>query len=406
MRKDNSVCFLAVVLLALLVGFSQTAAYGQEYNRFSFGLNGGMITPFTDIKEQSVLPVSDEMSYGGSVFFNFHQSPILTFQWSFLYGSMTGLDPDNNIKFNADLMQAEMTARVSINGLFAPASRSNNWMNFYGYVGVGTLFHNSTKQNLQTGNVIRYPYDRTADDEPFTAFVMPFGLGVNFKLSDRIDLGVQSGFVYAFADELDAYVVPDSRKDMYNYTSVGFTFRLGRNTNSKDWAPIQSTLYPGDVRRMDEITENVDRFDSQLQDMEQQHAEKVQEVKEQVGDLASGHRDLNRTNVQMYGALEDLAERLLEQEAMLQEIIEQKKTESFLTVQVMAQREKVSIDEARKLLGVGFDIEVIYDNGWYKYYSGMFDDLEDAKLHMQRIWGQGVRDAFVVKYKHGTLTPR
>lgn len=365
-----------------------------------------MITPFTDIKEQSVLPVSDEMSYGGSLFLNFHQSPILTFQWSFLYGSMKGLDPDNNLKFNADLMQADMTARLSINGLLAPASRSNDWMNFYGYAGIGLLLHNSKLQNLQTGDVIRYPYERTADDEPFSAFIMPFGLGVNFKLSDRIDLGIQSGFVYAFADELDAYVVPDSRKDMYNYTSVGFTFRFGRNTNSKDWAPIQSTLYPGDVPRMDDMTDRIDGLEAQLQEKEQRHSEEINNVKEHVGDIASGQQDLNRVNAQMHGALEDLAGRLLEQEALLREVIEQKKEERFFSVQVMAQREEISTEEARKLLGIGFDIEVLYVDGWYKYYSGRYDDLEDARLHLQRIWGQGVRDAFIVIYQDGTLTPR
>lgn len=406
MRRNNSVSFLIAIILVFFLASSQIAASNKEYNKFSFGINGGLITSFADIKEQSLLPSSDEMSYGGSLFFNFHHSPILTFQWSLLYGSMKGFDPENNLKFNTDLIQADITARMSINGLLAPASSSKNWMNFYAYTGIGTLLHNSKMQDLQTGDVIRYPYDSTADDGPFNAFILPFGLGINFKLSDRIDLGIQSGFVYAFSDELDSYVVPDSRKDMYNYTNVGFTFRLGSNKNSKDWAPIQSTLYPGDVRRMNEMTDHIDHLDTQLHDLEKQHYQDLNSVKKHFDELASGHQELNRANIQLYGVLEDLTERLLDQEALLQEKIKKAKTESFYSVQVIAKREQISIQQAQKRLGVGFDINVIYMDGWYKYFTGKHKNLEDAKLHMQRIWGQGVTDAFIVIYQDGTLTPR
>ncbi|MFO7873027.1 MAG: hypothetical protein R6U62_00915, partial [Bacteroidales bacterium] len=83
-----------------------------------------------------------------------------------------------------------------------------------------------------------------------------------------------------------------------------------------------------------------------------------------------------------------------------------KETEEFFSVQVMAHREDISIEEARKALGVNIDLEKHHVDGWYKYISGRFETLEAAKLHMQRIWGQGIKDAFIVKYDEGLIYPR
>ncbi len=410
MKKYDFVIYPLLLVFLLTLNSESLLASEHDntngYNKFSLGLSGGLVTSFTDIKDQSVLPVADEMSYGGSLFLNYHQSPVLTFRGNFMYGSMKGVDPDRNIKFNADLMQADVTVNLSINGFLAPASRSNNWMNFYGYAGVGVLFHDSRQQNLQTGDVIRYPYAKTEADAPFNAFIVPFGLGVNFKMSERIALGIQSGFVYAFSDELDAYVVPDSRKDMYNYTSVGLTLSLGRKERSKDWAPIQSTVYPGDIHRMDAMAASISEIDEKVEAAEVAHASGMEQIHGEIEGLASKQQELSRTNIELEGTLDDFRQRLVQQEERMEEVIEKARVERYLSVQVLASSEELSVEEAKSQLGIDFDLDVIYVDGWYKFFSGKHQDLEDAKLHMQRIWGQGVRDAFIVVYENGNLTPR
>ncbi len=375
------------------------------YDKFSFGLHGGAIISLTDIKATSFAPESDELTFGGGLFVNYHISPILSFQGDFLYGEMKGTDSGNDRMFEADIMHAMFTANVSLNGLIAPQSRNNKWVNFYGFTGVGVLFHSSKQTDLQ-GGLIRYPYAGSEADELHSAFVIPFGLGVNFRLSRRVDLGVKTSFYYAMTDELDAYVVSDSRKDMYNYSSVGITFKLGGKQESKDWAPIQSTVYPGDVYRMDEMNSHITKLEEQLEAVETAQNAGMQDIRKDVQEVSASQQDLSRNNVQMYGAIEDLAQRLLEQETLLKEQIEKQQEQSYYSVQVMAQREEITIEEAQTLLGIDFDLEVLNVDGWYKYYSGKYRDLEDAKLHMQRIWGQGIRDAFIVIYQNGTLTPR
>lgn len=409
MKTKNSVITSLALVFFLTMGsaslFASDHDHNNGFNKFSFGLHGGALISFTDIKETSFIPDSDEYAFGGGLFLNYHVSPILTFQGDFLYGELKGMDTDEDRMFEADIMQAMFTANVSLNGLLAPQGRTRDWMNLYAFTGAGVAFHSSKQTDLQ-GGLIRYPYDSNEADELHSAFVIPFGLGVNFRLSRRIDLGVKSSFYYAMTDELDAYVVPDSRKDMFNYTSVGLTIKLGRKERSKDWAPIQSTVYPGDVYRMDEMAFRITELEAQLEAVEASQAAGMEDVKKEIETVATGQQELSRTNVQLYGALEDLAQRLLQQETLLQEQIEKQQEERFYSVQVMAQRERIDIDEAKALLGIGFDLEVMYVDGWYKYYTGRYKDLENARLHLQRVWGQGVRDAFIVIYKNGALTPR
>lgn len=166
-------------------------ANGNPYNKFSFGLSGGMFTSLTDVKELPFLPDSDEITYGGRLMLNVHFSPVLTLQGNFLYGELKGIETQNNLAFETDLIESTLNLRISINGLFVPASRVNQSVNLYGFIGVGALAYRS--RLLQAGVPISYygytDGGQTADDLKLE-FVAPYGLGVNFRISERMDIGI------------------------------------------------------------------------------------------------------------------------------------------------------------------------------------------------------------------------
>lgn len=396
------------VTFFLLLGFFAVPVFGadeypetsENYNRFSFGLSGGMFIPFTDVKEDNFFPASGEDGYGGGLFFNYHVSPVFTLQANFSYGDMTGIDTDNNRKFENTMMDASLTANISLNGLFAPRGGTNQWMNIYGFTGLGATFFESKLMELQTGNVLRYPYDEPRSGETESAWIIPFGMGVNFRVSDRIDLGVRSSFQYAMTDELDAKVVTGSRKDMYNYTSVGITFRLGNNTNSKDWAPIERTMYPGDVDRVNHLAAQVDTVEDNITTLGDQHEEDMQVLTDEVGELTQAQVELLNHYATLRDAVTQMERRLEEKEK------EVKEPDTFYAVQVMAHKKDLGIEEASEYLGVNDRLRKHHIDGWYKYTSGSFDTLEAAIVHMRKLWAAGVSDAFVVKYEEGNLIPK
>ncbi len=426
--KCISVFILAIILQA---GHLPVEA-AESYNKFSFGFHGGTLTGFTDVKKHGLLPSSDEVTFGGGLMLNYHMSPVLTLQGSFFYGDLMGIYPPDNLEFQSELMEGTFRARTSINTLLVPHSRLNQYVNLYAFVGAGVVAYRS---RLWDGGVLQQPMygyefdpnwvlDKTS---PEIELAVPFGMGVNVKLSDRIDLGIETGFRYTSSDRLDARVVPGSRADMYNYTSVGLTFRLGRNTNSKDWASPARTMYPGDIDRLDRLSERVERAERDVTTVKEKQEElelrepevvdvdvdaDLDAIRREIDALAEQQTDLGRRTTQIFGALEDITEQIIRLETERPEIPvrpedpEVPRPDVFYSVQVMASKENVSVAAAQEYLGVNTDMERLYIDGWYKFVSGRFHNLEDAILHMQRIWNRGVRDAFVVKYENGSLRPR
>ncbi|MFP4065218.1 MAG: outer membrane beta-barrel protein [Bacteroidales bacterium] len=402
-RTTNCLAFL------LLFGLLSVPAFGaaeapeipDDYNRFSFGLSGGLLIPFTDVKEENFLPASGEEGYGAGLFLNYHASPVLTLQTNFLYGEMTGLNTEDNRKFDNIMMHASLTANVSLNGLLAPRSSTNRWMNIYGFTGLGAISFESKLMELQTGNVLRYPYDESLEGQTEGSWVIPFGMGVNFKVSERIDIGVKSSFQYAMTDELDAKVVPGSRKDMYNYTSVGLTFRLGNNTNSKDWAPIEDAMYPGDVDRMNQLASRMDTVEDDLSAVGDEHDQHMKLITDEIGELTQEQVELLRHYEALLETVDDLERRMDENEKEAEQT-----PETFYSVQVMAHKKNLDIEEAREYLGINDQLQKYHIDGWYKYISGNFDKLAVAIIHMRELWANGVSDAFVVKYEDGVLIPK
>lgn len=406
--------FIASLALFLLVSLETTPLAAEnnqndqeEFNRFSMGLSGGAITSFTDVKENPFFPDGDEITFGGRLSLNYHLSPVLTMQTNFLYGELEGVDTEQGLKFETDLLEATLNARISFNTLFKPESEVNQKVNFYGFVGAGLLAYRS--RLLQDGTPINY-YGYTDDgytkDDLKPELVVPYGLGINFKISERFDIGLETGFRYTSSDRLDALPHRPDGKDIYNFTSIGLTFRLGSNTNSMDWAPPSKAMYPGQRGRIDELEGRLDAFEEDVDGLKGQydrHEQDLNEVMVRVDGISEEKAEIMQRTVRLFGAVEDLADEISKLSAEVDQI---RTPDHYYAVQVLAMQEELSLEEARQLLGITHDIQMHYIDGYYKYTSGKYHNLEDAILHMQRIWGQGVRDAFIVEYRDGMLRPR
>ncbi len=57
----------------------------ESFNRFSWGLHGGLYSGFTDVKRYDFVPAKKELTLGGGLALNYHVSPALTFQSVFSY---------------------------------------------------------------------------------------------------------------------------------------------------------------------------------------------------------------------------------------------------------------------------------------------------------------------------------
>jgi hypothetical protein len=68
-------------------------------------------------------------------------------------------------------------------------------------------------------------------------------------------------------------------------------------------------------------------------------------------------------------------------------------------VQIKASSSKLKSDDP--LNGLDGVLEESFENGLYKYLLGSFSNEKSAQTQLEKIRNQGIKDAFVVKYKDG-----
>lgn len=298
----KAVKFTFKTLLILLIFTASANAQVSDvslpvYNKFSLDLNAGMPSHFGDVKANPYWPSTQELSFGGGLGLNYHLSPVLSLRAGFLTGKLMGENEVNDWQFENSFMEYSLNTVFNFNQLFVPSSPVNRVFSVYGVLGVGVVGYRTTLSTFDGGTVLQ-TYGRSEDgltnESREWDMVIPFGLGVRFRLSDRIDLGLESAFRYTKTDKLDGVNRVFSATDMYNYTSLGVNIRLGRNTESPTWA---ATMYPAESQRIDgmstrfnEVQEDVVRIRQSMD--AQNYDEDISELRQLVENLDKKNNEL------------------------------------------------------------------------------------------------------------------
>ncbi len=382
--------------------------FKNEYSRISLGLEFGTLTPYGDIKEYRYIPASGEWGRGGGFLLNYHFTSIFTLQGHFAMGELTGTRQQNNHRFESDLLEGNLKSRISLSRLLAPTNTMNEWVNIYGVFGVGVVGFRTKKMTYDTREIINtvgFSLDGAIKENRQAELILPFGLGVNFKVSERVDVGLSSAFRYANTDHLDGRATAGGAKDMYNYTSVGLTFRVASNTRSMDWASVQETLYPGDVARMNHLSTRVDELKSEVTTLEEEKKSskaELEKVKKTVEVIKTEKDHLAREVFLLKDTVQVISKRTLAPPPEVKKE-EPVKAGEFFAVQVMATRRNTPEEEVRQYLGLSMQPMRHFSGRLYRYTIGQFTSAGEAAARMQKLRANGVHDAFVVKIINGSL---
>lgn len=294
-------------MIVLLIAFSLLVKplvaqrhVGDDYNRVSIGLTGGLLSPFSDIKQNSYFPAIDELTFGGGAKIEYHISPAFGLRGQFLLGNLSGIDDSQDRYFKAELWEANFSGVVSFSKLLSPRWTKNDRIDIYGVLGLGMVSYRSRLFNSLTDVVVStfgYNSTGTQKENRLNDLVIPLGMGVRFNLTNRIDLEFESGFRMTQSDRLDALRRVFSNYDAYNYTSIGIVFKLGKNNRSMKWASPSAIMYPGDVTRMDYLVERVTEVDRRVEGVDQRmiqspYSREIEELRRQVQALDQRQNDL------------------------------------------------------------------------------------------------------------------
>jgi len=211
--------------------------------RWSIGIGFGPDFYYGDLNLYKI-GISKNVSLAGSLFFQYQISNVfgtrLQFLGAWLNGSRTmkvnGEIVDN--PFTGIILESNISGVINFSNLFS-RYRSSRWFFVYGVIGVG--------YSGWYTKLINKVYDASTitTDNPLSNFhsavVIPAGLGVLFRLGNRVNASLEYTLHTLNSDLLDQ-LPGGSAFDRFDYLAIGISVNLGKTR--KKVLPLNDYAYP------------------------------------------------------------------------------------------------------------------------------------------------------------------
>ncbi len=239
----------------------------SQYRTWSLGINGGVTIPAV------VSGNSSSFKGGNTNIFDYtpreYYGISLRKQFSHLFSLQGNLNRGRIFAFSDEDTQttgvpsrdgsqnfhsAETSVELagSISGVFQLLTidflRRENAVNFYASLGYGLAAYDPTNYTDRDGNTGAYnvsgTYGPDGDRDYILEAFIPVGVGVKFRLSDRVALDLGHTMNYTRGNNLYGQVQNNNGKDKFSYTYAGLEFSLGsRNKENLTWSNPVANLY-------------------------------------------------------------------------------------------------------------------------------------------------------------------
>jgi hypothetical protein len=200
------------------------------------GASAGTSVFFGDLKQNNIWPISNnnnEWRFAYGLDFSYGFSPVFTFRSQVLYGELSGSIRSQNIWFENDYLEMNLSMTLNFNNLFG-RNREDRLVNLYGTTGFGMINFNSVVKRMDEYYVLKrvgYGYGTGIEGRERNSFLM-VGAGIDFRVSQRFDIILETSNNYVFTDLLDG-TESGKYNDVYNYTSIGIVYRFAFLKKSK-----------------------------------------------------------------------------------------------------------------------------------------------------------------------------
>lgn len=242
MNTQKNLLKTTVLLLGIfLFSAVQTSAQDAENKQniinknkfqrnFQVGINAGTSLFFGDIKQYQYWPTANyvsERNLGYGITVNYQAKPSITLRLQGMYGQLSGTRREWNTYFLNDYIETNLNTIVDFNNLFG-IYRSDRFLSVFGSIGIGLMQYNTSVRILSTDEVIKqvgHGYGSGIGGRTLQG-VMMFGMGLNFNVNNNWDIQLETSNRMMDSDMLDGQI-SGYPLDVYNYTSVGVTYRFG-----------------------------------------------------------------------------------------------------------------------------------------------------------------------------------
>ncbi len=366
-------------MIALLSGwvqlFTPVMAQGDDRldssdvwsNRVSIGLNFGPTLYFGNIRTNPVLPVFNpysEVKFGYGILVSKSINRYSEIDFEFLKGQIAGLEKtfsngdSANRYFEGDYLSISLLPVINFSNLFS-GQDSYRRIYFKGFAGGGIVLYRARLKNYKTGDylgLVGYSDDGMTRLHPTSAFVVPMGLKIQYKLTSRLSLNSEINYHLVMAGNLDAMKGPNSNDGLL-YTAFGATFHFLKSSKKKQVSKLQRQIKP-----------------------EQLAMEKAEEP------------------LKGFGFLPLTPKQAAEQAPL------PPSDDLEYRVQIMATyMQRIPLNDFVIRYQLTQAVKEYYNNGWYQYSVGSFPKMEDAVHYKNKLSVEDeLNDAFVVVFKNGS----
>ncbi|MCD4746323.1 MAG: OmpA family protein [Bacteroidales bacterium] len=284
--KTKTITSIIIISIFLYTAFSCTTLFAQyelsdinntkfKYNTWSISGNFGSIMFYGDIREYDFYPTSSsEIGWGGGITLNKQISPFFGLHAQFLTGSLSGIKRSSNYNFSAEIFEYTLNSIFSITDIIFTEITDKKF-NFYLLVGAGYVnFRSKLNKNGIYESGEGFSDNGTQKNKMTTELIIPVGLGVNYKLSEKIDLNFETTLRNLNSDKLDCYVSPPA-KDKYGYTSLGITLKFGKDKyytlswiSSKEKTEYEDLLAKANKKKIDSLNMQIALLNKKMSEMD------------------------------------------------------------------------------------------------------------------------------------------
>ncbi|MFK5857592.1 MAG: FISUMP domain-containing protein [Bacteroidota bacterium] len=231
----KSFAITMLLVMIVIVANAQSEKKTEEklfYQYWEINFNAGTTLFFGDVKQYKILPAENELRLGFGFQLMRQLTPIFGVRGQMLYAEVSGVRKEFDRYFQADLFEFNLNAKINFSNLISGYKK--RLIDVYATIGLGFVNYNSQLIEISTDKIIREIGFGSGESFGGRSFngIGTIGMGFDIRISDNWYINLESANRIMNTDIFDGWV-GGFKYDIYNYSSVGITFKFGQSKVGK-----------------------------------------------------------------------------------------------------------------------------------------------------------------------------
>ncbi|MBN1337720.1 MAG: SPOR domain-containing protein [Bacteroidales bacterium] len=290
---------------------------------------------------------------------------VVSFRGQFGTGAVAGTDRPQIRRIETEYLHGLFLAQINLSTLVVRYNSENRRGSLNLLAGAGYTGWKNSYSHLYTDESKQSPERKETE-----AAVFPAGLKVNYKISHKWEISLESVMHFVNSDRFDG--MENAKNDSYNHTSIGITYNFIRGKQKAGMKVVAAEK----------------QYDHEINNPKNVEIVTLEDKQDQ-------------TNLSHYTVLE---KNLIEYEAVTGDA--NPWDDVIFRVQVFASRTRQNTDKFARRHEITSRIDENRVGDWFKYTIGEFNKYSKAKDYRNLLVSRNkVLDAFVVAYVKDSQVP-